>query len=94
MRVQAGRRRFQRGMTLIELLIVVTILLLLMQLLLPAINAAIEAARRNQCSNNLHEISLAVAAHVEVHGRFPTGGWDSRWVGDASRGSDRMQPGG
>ena len=56
--VEAGAGR--RGMTLVELLVVIAVLGILMALLLPAIMAARTAARRTQCANNLEQLGLAV----------------------------------
>jgi len=83
-----------KGITLVELLIVIAIIGLLLQLLLPATQMARESARRTHCQNNLHQIGLATLLHEEATGRFPTGGWSKFWIGDPDRGNDRKQPGG
>ena len=82
------------GFTLVELLVVITIIGILIALLLPAVQAAREAARQVQCRNNLKQLALGCLNHEEVYKRFPTGGWGFAWTSDADRGTDWRQPGG
>jgi prepilin-type N-terminal cleavage/methylation domain-containing protein len=77
-RTSNNSKRFRicarRGFTLVELLVVIAIIGILVALLLPAIQAAREAARRTDCRNRLKQIGLAIQNHVDSRKVFPTGG--------------------
>ncbi len=67
-----------RGVTLVELMVVIAIIGVLVALVLPAVQAARESARRSQCQSNLRQIGVAMQLHAAAHEAFPVGCLGSR----------------
>jgi prepilin-type N-terminal cleavage/methylation domain-containing protein/prepilin-type processing-associated H-X9-DG protein len=94
MRMDRGRGRVRTAFTLVELLVVIAIIGVLVGLLLPAVQAARESARRTQCISQLKQLAVGCLNHESSLKHLPTGGWGWQWVGDADRGFGHEQPGG
>lgn len=90
----AIRTSERKGMTLIELLIVIAIVAILIQMVLPAIQASRETARKLQCSNNLRQVALGFQLHHDQLSFLPSSGWGYFWTGHPDRGYGQDQPGG
>jgi len=85
--------RLRHGFTLVELLVVIAIIGVLVALLLPAVQAAREAARRSQCTNNLKQVTLALHNYHDTNRKLPSAFYDTREHGIWVRLSPFMEQG-
>lgn len=69
----------RQGFTLVELLVVIAIIGLLVSMLMPAVQRAREAARRNACLNNIRQLGIASHNYLDAHRKFPSG-----WIEDTN----------
>ena len=92
-RCSCASRLRRSGFTLVELLVVIAIIGILIAMLLPAIQAAREAARRMECQNHLKQIGLAVLNFNDAQKRYPSGGYGWNWAPHPDRGLGINQPG-
>ena len=80
----ARTMKCRSAFTLVELLVVIAIIGILVALLLPAVQAARESARRTQCVYQLKQIGVAVQNHNSAHNEYPTGGSEP-WHGHVTQ---------
>lgn len=83
-----------RGLTVIELVVVMGIVAMAVSLFAPLVIKARQSVRQNECAANLRRIAQAWLEHEHSIGYLPSSGWGWRWTGDPDRGFGATQPGG
>ncbi len=91
-RERAGAARRRRGLTILELLVVMAVIAVLVALILPAVQAARESARRIECSNKLKQIGLALHGYHDLLSTFPPGWRDDHQQYSAFAWADGLLP--
>lgn len=92
--MRSRRKRSRDGFTIPELLVSIGIVGILLALILPAVQAGREAARRCQCQSNVRQLGLAVVNHESHQRAFPGNGWGALWSGMPGGQGMNSQPGG
>lgn len=87
-----SRSAAQPGFTLVELLVVIAVIGVLVSLLLPAVQAARESARRSSCQNNLRQLGVAIHNFENATKTFPPASWAVSTSGDPWSGQSRILP--
>jgi prepilin-type N-terminal cleavage/methylation domain-containing protein len=85
--------RLRGAFTLVELLVVIAIIGVLIAILLPAIQASRESARRLECSNHVKQLALAMHAYLDAQKHFPSGGYGTPYSPHPDRGLGVSQTG-
>jgi prepilin-type N-terminal cleavage/methylation domain-containing protein len=75
--LRSALRPIRAGFTLVELLVVIAIIGILIALLLPAVQAAREAARRSQCTNNMKQLAMGMHLYSDSFKSLPSGGFNN-----------------
>ncbi len=94
MKINQKQTMTNRGVTLIEALVVLSVMAFAVSLFAPLVVASRQEMRQAECANNLRRIGDGWLGHENSLGHLPSSGWGWRWTGDPDRGFGRSQPGG